>query len=187
MAPGDAAGGRLAGAAVPLFALSPRESEGDNFSLADTGYVLMISRLQMKDCPPLKLGIRTLRTTKLFRRWPSAADSQSPGNRFSAAEPREAAGASLRHRRRDKHASREHGRCNHPSAKISCDPLDARVTWNSWQSLHGLFRGVLYPCSPSIPFLPFLTASRVARNASLGEEQSLAKRAKRGGACLCAR
>jgi len=34
--------------------------------------------------------------------------------------------------------------------------------------------------------LQFLTASRVARNASPEEERPLAKRVKRGGACLCA-
>jgi len=39
-------------------------------------------------------------------------------------------------------------------------------------------------CSAS--FLHFLTASRVARNAKLGEEQPLAESVKRGGACLCA-
>jgi len=46
--------------------------------------------------------------------------------------------------------------------------------------------GHLNPNAVSNPFLQFLTASRVARNASPEKERPLAKRVKRGGACLCA-
>src|SRR5258706_15088328 len=52
--------------------------------------------------------------------------------------------------------------------------------------LHHRFPARSNPISASIRFLQFLTASRVARNASPEEERPLAKRVKRGGACLCA-
>jgi len=46
----------------------------------------------------------------------------------------------------------------------------------SWQLKSTLYSDFL---------LQFLTASRVARNATPGEEQALAESVKRGGACLC--
>jgi hypothetical protein len=88
--------------------------------------------------------------------------------------------------RRDKHTNSECRRRYHSPAKVYADLASQRPAWNSCQNLHDRLPGFSEFQLAPIPFLQFLTASRVARCAPREEKQPLAEGIKRGGACLSA-